>query len=106
VEALNIPLGSRILTIADAYEAMTSSRPYRKTPLTHEMAVDQLERFSGIQFDPEIVPILVELDRGILDRPPDRLDELPTMLHQAPQRDVPPAPTDQQRPALAADDVP
>jgi putative nucleotidyltransferase with HDIG domain len=106
VEALDIPLGARILTVADAYEAMTSSRPYRKTPLTHEQAVDQLEKFSGIQFDPEIVPILVNLDRSILDRPPDRPDELPTMLHQAPPRDVPPTPTDPQRPALAADDVP
>ena len=42
---------------------MTSSRPYRKTPLTHEQAVDQLEKFAGIQFDPDIVPILVNLDR-------------------------------------------
>jgi len=81
VEALDIPLGARILTIADAYEAMTSSRPYRKIPLTHEQAVDQLEKFTGIQFDPEIVPILVNLDRSILDRPPDRPDELPTMLN-------------------------
>jgi putative nucleotidyltransferase with HDIG domain len=105
VEALNIPLGARILTIADAYEAMTSSRPYRKTPLTHEQAVDQLEKFTGIQFDPEIVPVLVGLDRSILDRPPDRPDELPTMLHQPVPRDVPPATTDQPRPALASDDV-
>jgi putative nucleotidyltransferase with HDIG domain len=101
-EALNIPLGARILTIADAYEAMTSSRPYRKTPLSHEQAVDQLERFAGIQFDPEIVPVLVGLDRSILDRPPDRPDELPTMLHQT-LRDVPPSP--EPRPALASDDV-
>jgi putative nucleotidyltransferase with HDIG domain len=103
-EALDIPLGARILTIADAYEAMTSSRPYRKTPLTHEQAVDQLERFSGIQFDPDIVPVLIGLDRSILDRPPDRPDELPTMLHRPTQRDVPPSP-EQQRPALAGDDV-
>jgi putative nucleotidyltransferase with HDIG domain len=103
-EALDIPLGARILTIADAYEAMTSSRPYRKIPLTHEQAVDQLEKFSGIQFDPEIVPILIGLDRSILDRPPDRPDELPTMLHPSFPRDVPPSP-EQPRPALASDDV-
>ena len=110
IEALDIPLGARILTIADAYEAMTSSRPYRKTPLTHEQAVDQLERFQGIQFDPEIVPILVNLDRTILDRPPDRDDELPTMLHR--DDEEPPAvapaaqePPSQARPALASDDV-
>ena len=102
VEALDIPLGSRILTIADAYEAMTSSRPYRKIPLTHEEAVSQLEKFAGIQFDPEIVPILVNLDRSILDRPPDRPDELPTMLHQDDPRDVPMEPA---RPILASDDV-
>jgi putative nucleotidyltransferase with HDIG domain len=97
IEALEIPLGARILTIADAYEAMTSSRPYRKIPLTHEQAVDQLQRFSGIQFDPEIVPVLVNLDREILDRPPDRPDELPTMLHQPDPRTAP-----RPRPEVAA----
>jgi putative nucleotidyltransferase with HDIG domain len=116
VEALNIPIGARILTIADAYEAMTSSRPYRKTPLTHAQAVEQLERFAGIQFDPEIVPILVNLDRSILDRPPDRADELPTMLHRRdPTREdqggrgtggeVGARPPRATRPALASDDV-
>jgi len=102
-EALDIPIGARILTIADAYEAMTSSRPYRKIPLTHEQAVEQLEKFSGIQFDPEIVPILVNLDRSILDRPPDREDELPTMLHQPDPRDLPREAL--ARPALASEDV-
>jgi HD-GYP domain-containing protein (c-di-GMP phosphodiesterase class II) len=81
LEYHDIPLGARILTIADAYEAMTSSRPYRLTPLTHEQAISELEKYSGLQFDPEIVPILVGLDRSILDRPPDRDDVLPTMLH-------------------------
>jgi putative nucleotidyltransferase with HDIG domain len=111
-EALKIPLGARILTVADAYEAMTSSRPYRKTPLTHEQAIDQLEKFSGIQFDPQIVPILVNLDRSILDRPPDRPDELPTMLHRSdplqddqPEPDASAKPTPHARPALASDDV-
>ncbi len=107
IEALDIPLGARILTVADAYEAMTSSRPYRKTPLTHEQAVDQLEKFVGIQFDPEIVPILVHLDRSILDRPPDRPDELPTMLHQSDPRDAAAGPSSEPttRSALASDDV-
>ena len=103
-EALDIPLGARILTIADAYEAMTSSRPYRKTPLSHETAIEQLEKFSGIQFDPQIVPILVGLDREILDRPPDREDELPSMLHKPQTRDVPPEPVPP--PRLASEDVP
>lgn len=121
VEALDIPLGARIMTIADAYEAMTSSRPYRKVPLTHEQAVDQLEKFAGIQFDPDIVPILVNLDRSILDRPPDRPDELPTMRHQPDPREHEDPPEDERivaakpppaadgppsRPALASDDVP
>ena len=108
IEALDIPMGARVLTIADAYEAMTSSRPYRKTPLTHEQAIDQLEKFAGIQFDPTIVPILVHLDRGILDRPPDRPDELPTMLHrdEAPkEEDAPATRAGPTRPTLASDDV-
>ena len=70
---------------------MTSSRPYRLTPLSHEQAVGELEKFTGIQFDPEIVPVLVGLDRDILDRPPDRPDELPTMLHAQDPRDQPPS---------------
>jgi putative nucleotidyltransferase with HDIG domain len=119
IEALDIPLGARILTVADAYEAMTSSRPYRKVALTHEQAVGELEKFAGMQFDEEIVPVLIGLDREILDRKPEGPGVLPTMLNQ-PAAEKPSAeadttaaatPTPQEgnppkRPLLASDDVP
>lgn len=57
-----IPIGSRIMIVADAYEAMTSDRIYRKA-LGHERAMDQLTRFKGAQFDPNIVRALEEVVR-------------------------------------------
>jgi len=53
----DIPLGSRIIIVADAYEAMTSHRIYRKA-IGHERAMDQLNRYKGIQFDPRVVRAL------------------------------------------------
>ena len=55
----NIPLGARILAVADAYDAMKSDRPYRKA-LTDETVIRELKRGSGTQFDPEIVEIFLE----------------------------------------------
>src|SRR5262249_17956602 len=49
-----IPLGARIIFVADAYDAMTSERLYRR-PLAPGEALDELERCSGSQFDPAIV---------------------------------------------------
>jgi HD-GYP domain-containing protein (c-di-GMP phosphodiesterase class II) len=49
-----IPVESRILSICDAYEAMTSFRPYRE-PLTHQEAVVELLHGSGTQFDPKLL---------------------------------------------------
>jgi HD-GYP domain-containing protein (c-di-GMP phosphodiesterase class II) len=49
-----IPIGARIFTIADAFDAMTSDRPYRKA-LTPEMAREEVLRHSGTQFDPQVV---------------------------------------------------
>jgi putative nucleotidyltransferase with HDIG domain len=106
VEALDIPLGARILGVADAYEAMTSARPYRKTPLSHEIAIGELQKYSGIQFDPEIVPILIGLPREVLDRRPESPDELPTMLHSGEPSAAPAeGGTPPSRPVLASDDV-
>lgn len=55
-----IHLGARILSIADAFDAMTSSRAYRKTPLTFDSAIDEINKYSGYQFDPELVKIFTE----------------------------------------------
>lgn len=110
-EALEIPEGARILGIADAYEAMTSPRPYRKTPLSHEQAIEQLEKFAGIQFDPDLVPVLVNLDRDILDWRPETADRGPTTLDREGDEMLhPPSGPGRQseanaRPALASDDV-
>ena len=58
-----IPLESRILHVADALEAMTSSRVYRKA-LSTEIALAELEKHAGTQFDPEVATLIVELVRS------------------------------------------
>ena len=55
-----IPLGSRIIAIADAYDAMVSNRAYRKS-LTHEEAIKVLEQGAGKQFDPDLIEIFKEV---------------------------------------------
>lgn len=55
-----IPLGSRIIIVADAYEAMTSDRIYRKS-IGHERAMAQLNKYKGVQFDPGIVRALEQV---------------------------------------------
>jgi response regulator RpfG family c-di-GMP phosphodiesterase len=55
----HIPLIGRIVAVADAYDAMTSDRAYRKA-LPHEIACGELERCVGSQFDPEIVPVFLQ----------------------------------------------
>lgn len=50
----DIPLFSRIILIADTFDAMTSTRPYRKG-LPYDVAFQELTEFSGSQFDPELV---------------------------------------------------
>ncbi|MDQ3890446.1 MAG: diguanylate cyclase [Actinomycetota bacterium] len=56
--AEEIPLGARILAVADAFEAMTSARPYR-APLSIDEATAELRRCAGSQFDPLVVEVLV-----------------------------------------------
>jgi HD-GYP domain-containing protein (c-di-GMP phosphodiesterase class II) len=53
-----IPLGSRIVAVCDAYEAMTNERPYRPT-LEHDAAVAELRKGAGTQFDPTVVEAFV-----------------------------------------------
>lgn len=56
----SIPLGARILAVADCYHAMTSDRPYRKA-MSSEEAINELTRCAGTQFDPEIVEVFIQL---------------------------------------------
>ena len=55
-----IPLGARIVAIADAYDAMIQDRPYKKK-ISHEAAVEELRRHAGTQFDPELVEIFCDI---------------------------------------------
>jgi HD-GYP domain-containing protein (c-di-GMP phosphodiesterase class II) len=58
-----ISLYSKILMVADSYDAMTTDRPYRMA-LTTQEAIDELNRNSGTQFDPKVCSIMVELLEG------------------------------------------
>ena len=74
-----IPKLARILHVADSYEAMTAARPYRLTPLTQKQAIDELHKFSGIQFDPEVV---AAFDRLIARDPEWITPNIPEGLRQ------------------------
>ncbi len=56
-----IPLFARIIAVADAYDAMTTDRPYRKG-LSKETAIEELLKHAGKHFDPDIVRIFVEIN--------------------------------------------
>jgi putative nucleotidyltransferase with HDIG domain len=61
--AEQIPVGARIIMIADTIDAMTTDRPYRKA-LTLQRALEELEKYAGRQFDPRLVE-LVSTSPGI-----------------------------------------
>jgi len=56
----DIPLGARILGIADAYQAMVEHRYYREAR-THEEAVTELKKVRGTQFDPEVLDVFLNV---------------------------------------------
>jgi putative nucleotidyltransferase with HDIG domain len=55
-----IPIEARVLAIADAFDAMTSDRPYRRA-LTREEALGEVDRCAGTQFDPRIAEVFLAL---------------------------------------------
>ena len=81
-----IPLAARIFSVADAYDAMVSQRPYR-APLSHEYAVREIISNAGTQFDPQIVAEFARWaistgDDGIGRMVEDEVERLPAGLPQ------------------------
>ena len=78
LKGAEIPLGARIVAVADAYHAMVHDRPY-KLALTHEEALEELQGNAGTQFDPQVVDVFCSIYAQAV--PPDGLEEV-YRLHQ------------------------
>lgn len=63
IKGKDIPIGARIIAVADAFDAMTSERVYRNSARTVDQAVDELQRCAGGQFDPMIVDVFTRILR-------------------------------------------
>ncbi|MEK7849919.1 MAG: HD domain-containing phosphohydrolase [Candidatus Omnitrophota bacterium] len=57
----DIPLGSRIMAVADSYDAMISARPYRKVGLSQKEAIEEITKNRGIQFDSKVVDAFLKI---------------------------------------------
>jgi diguanylate cyclase (GGDEF)-like protein len=68
----DIPIGARIVSIVDAYEAMIGGRPYRGA-ISHRAAIAELRRQAGVQFDPELVEVFAALYPDALPWEPERV---------------------------------
>jgi diguanylate cyclase (GGDEF)-like protein len=68
LRANEIPLGARIVAIADAYDAMTHDRPYKRA-MSHESAIAELRQHAGTQFDPELVELFCDLYTNRIPQP-------------------------------------
>jgi len=64
----DIPFAARVLAVADVFDAMTSFRPYR-TSLSMQEALEELQRNSGKQFDPEVVAAFLEMMKASKEYP-------------------------------------
>ena len=68
LSGIDIPIESRIILVADAFDAMTTERPYGKT-LSVSEAMDEISAFAGQQFDPLVAASLrIAFERGLLER--------------------------------------
>ncbi|HET7038208.1 MAG TPA: HD-GYP domain-containing protein [Thermomicrobiaceae bacterium] len=74
--AETIPIGARVIAVADTYDAMTTDRPYR-AGLTPQRALEEIERCSGTQFDPRIAEIFLRVMACY--RPPVELPLMPAL---------------------------
>jgi HD-GYP domain-containing protein (c-di-GMP phosphodiesterase class II) len=80
-----IPVGARIVSIVDAYEAMIGGRPYRAA-ISHTAAIAELRRQAGVQFDPELVEVFADVFAAGVPWEPDGHDHAdgPAAAHDHP----------------------
>jgi diguanylate cyclase (GGDEF)-like protein len=78
-----IPIGSRIVAIADAYEAMISDRPYSPA-IPHDAALAELRSQRGTQFDPDLVDVFIALVGDGLTENGERYGTLPALVPSTP----------------------
>ncbi len=78
----DIPIGARILLVADAFDAMTEDRPYRKAMPVAD-AIAELQRFSGTQFDPTVVDAFLAVLRRTGRIPAEAADGHPATVPSA-----------------------
>ena len=74
IAGVDIPIGARILSVVDCYDALTSDRPYR-TALSDEAAIEILLERSGTMYDPHVVAVFIDIYRDVElteDAPPRR----------------------------------
>ena len=80
LRANEIPLGARIVAIADAYDAMIHDRPYKRA-MTHDQAIAELRRHAGTQFDPELVSLFCDLYAQHAPQPDPAVLAMTTAAH-------------------------
>jgi putative nucleotidyltransferase with HDIG domain len=85
-----IPIGARILSVADCYDALTSDRPYRRR-MTDEAALAILRERSGRMYDPQVVERFIEIYRGV-DVAPDASQQQHVLARLAQSRQAGVAP--------------
>jgi HD-GYP domain-containing protein (c-di-GMP phosphodiesterase class II) len=78
VAGKEIPLGARILAVADAFDAMTSERPYRQA-ISVEAARREIQRCSGAQFDPEVAEAFLKTDPSYFTFEKDKIAVMNTL---------------------------
>jgi response regulator RpfG family c-di-GMP phosphodiesterase/signal transduction histidine kinase len=79
---MEIPLSSRVVAVSDTYDAMTSTRVYRKG-LGHRRAIDELQKYSGLQFDPDCVRAFLKM---YADQPPS-FPDFPSAFYERADND-------------------
>ena len=79
LRGLEIPLGARVFSVADTFDAMTSNRPYNRSRSTED-AREEIRRHAGSQFDPEVVARFLEIPAAVWDQIRERT------LHLSPDR--------------------